>query len=367
MAHRQFGGHVQLGQFLALEGVRVDVGVAGQVQLHVDQRRGQQFGDLEALAEFAGLLDLVDQRLRDWLAGLVVQGELAEHLRGRQPGLMHLARKLDVVAEHPSAGKAWIGDPGVQAVQRVAELVEHGDGVAPGDQHRLAGRAGDEVGVVGDDGGDLAAIGLLGPIGVHPGAGALAGAGIGIEVPKPHMATAALDLIDGDGGVLDRHIGHRTEGEAIQLAGHPMHAVTKLFELQVGRHVVQVEVVPGGAHLLGIVAIVPGGDRDALALLVGDDLHLGHLFPDPGDGRGPDAHHQRHGGLWRIGHGIVGEAPMGVGREPQKLGPLGAQIEDLADPGVVVADVAVVAPAVERLPDLLAQIAAVGIGEEGFR
>ena len=41
-----------------------------------------------------------DQRLRDRLAGLVVQREAVQHLGRRQPVLEELRRELDVVARH---------------------------------------------------------------------------------------------------------------------------------------------------------------------------------------------------------------------------------------------------------------------------
>ena len=364
VAHRQLGRHAQPGQFLALEGVGVDVGVAGQVQLHVDQRRGQVFGDIEALAEGPGLVDLVDQDLRQRLAGLIVQGKAVQHLRRGQPVLVHLAGELHIVAEHPRARERRVGDVRVQAVQGVAEFVEHGLGVVEGDQQRLAGRRFHEVGVVGDDAGDLAAIGPLGAVGVHPGAGTLAGPRIGIKVPQADVLAPALHLIDRHVRVLHRDVGCRREREAVELAGGPVHAVAQLVHLQIRLHRVEIEVVAGGPHLLGIVAVVPGGDLDAGALLVGDRLHLGDLLADAGDGRGPDAQHQRHRRLGRPGHGVVGQPPVRMGREAQQSGALGAQFQDPPDDGVVVAGIAVVAAVVEGPPDLLAQVATVGIGQE---
>ena len=55
-----------------------------------------------------------------------------------------------------------------------------------------------------------------------------------------------------------------------------------------------------------------------------------------------------------------------MGPVAEQLGPLGAKLEDLGDDRVVVVGVAVVAAAVVRAPDLLAQVPAVGVGEEGL-
>ena len=85
-------------QRLLLERVRIDDAVRVGVQLHVDHRRAEIFDRGEALVERLRLLDLVDQRLRHRLAGLVVLGEPLQHLRRQQPILVHLARILDEVA-----------------------------------------------------------------------------------------------------------------------------------------------------------------------------------------------------------------------------------------------------------------------------
>ena len=57
---------------------------------------------------------------------------------------------------------------------------------------------------------------------------------------------------------------------------------------------------------------------------------------------------------------------MRVGLEAEELRALGAQGEDLGDRRVVVLRVAVVAPAVVGPPDLLAQVAPLGVGQEGL-
>ena len=40
---------------------------------------------------------------------------------------------------------------------------------------------------------------------VHPGAGVLACAGVGVEVPQPDALSAALDLVHRDIGMVNRH------------------------------------------------------------------------------------------------------------------------------------------------------------------
>ena len=248
--------------------------------------------------------------------------------------------------------------------------MEHGDAVVPGDQHRLARRRLHEVGVVGDDGGRLAVQLLLRAIVIHPGAGVLARPRIGIEVPEADvLAGLVLHLIDLHGGGEGRNAVHLGEGEAVELAGGPEHAVAHLVELQVRLHLVHIQVVLRLAHLLGVVAIVPAldldGARRALGMFgVGDRLHVGHFLVDAGDGGGPHLHHQVHGVLGRLGH-LVLQLPGGVVGIAHQLGLLVAQRQDAGDDDLgVVVDVLVVAAIVEGAPDLFAQVPPVRIGQE---
>ena len=71
------------GERLALERGGIDDAVRPGVHLHVDDGGGEIFDRGVALVELLGLLDLVDQRLRHRLAGLVVAGEPVEHLARR--------------------------------------------------------------------------------------------------------------------------------------------------------------------------------------------------------------------------------------------------------------------------------------------
>ena len=136
-----------------------------------------------------------------------------------------------------------------------------------------------------------------------------------------------------------------------ELARHPEHPFAQLFELQVGLDLVLVEVVFRLAHLLRVIAVVPGLDLDAGA---GDGLHVRDLFTDARHRRLPHRLHELHGALGRPGHRVL-EAPVGVGLVAEPLGPLRAQLQDLGDERVVVVRVTVVAAAVIRLPHLLAQ------------
>src|SRR3712207_9104234 len=65
------------------------------------------------------------------------------------------------------------------------------------------------------DGGDLAAEALLVAVGVHPGARALPGPRVGVEIPQADVFAGllVLHLPDADVGVVDLDVGHRREGE----------------------------------------------------------------------------------------------------------------------------------------------------------
>ena len=99
--------------------------------------------------------------------------------------------------------------------------------------------------------------------------------------------------------------------------------------------------------------------------MAGDLAHVGHFLGDACLGRRPDAVHQVH----RLGRGLghrVLHPPVGVMGKAQQLRALGPQLHDLGDGRVGVVGVAVVATADELAPDLLAQTAIIGEGQEGI-
>ncbi len=149
-----------------------------------------------------------------------------------------------------------------------------------------------------------------------------------------------------------RPLRHRRELEVEQLAGDEEHRLAQLVELQVLLDLVGVEVVLGLAHLLGVVAVVPGLDGDARPFGVGDRLHVGDLFCDAGDRRRPDGLHQLERPLRRLGHAIL-QPPVGVVLVAQELDALVPEGQDLGDQGVVVVLVTVVTARVVAPPDLL--------------
>ena len=119
--------------------------------LHVELGGAEHLGERVALVERFGLPDLVDQRLRHRRAGLVVHRVVREHLRVERPVLVELRGKLDEVARDVGARQRRVLLVGEQAVQRVAELVEHRRHVVEADERGLARRRLREVGDVVDD------------------------------------------------------------------------------------------------------------------------------------------------------------------------------------------------------------------------
>src|SRR5690606_41689631 len=128
------------GQRLRLEGL--DVVHAGLVRRQavpglVEQGGGQVLGRGIALVEGARGQQLLQQRFRQRLAGLVVARIVGKDGRVRRQLLVDLRRELDEVARHVGARQRRGARGREEAVQGVAELVEGGDDVVEGQQRRL--------------------------------------------------------------------------------------------------------------------------------------------------------------------------------------------------------------------------------------
>ena len=142
------------------------------VEFEVDQRRGDELHGGKALVEFSRGEEALQQIVRQRLAGLVVPGELPQHLRLLLPVLVELRGQFDEIGEHGGARQRGIGHVGQHAVQAVAELVEQGPRVVRRQQRRLAVGALGEIADIDDQRRDLAVELLLVAQRGHPGAGA---------------------------------------------------------------------------------------------------------------------------------------------------------------------------------------------------
>ena len=94
--------------------------------------------------------EALQQVVRQRLAGLVVAGELPQHLRLLLPVLVELRGQFDEIGEHAGAGQRGIGHVRQHAVQAVAEFVEQGAGVVRRQQRGLAVGALGEVADIDD-------------------------------------------------------------------------------------------------------------------------------------------------------------------------------------------------------------------------
>ena len=238
----------------------------------------------------------------------------------------------------------------------MAELVKHGGRVVPRDQHRFSRFAFHEVGVVGHDRHDLGPELFLRAVLVHPGAGALAGACVGIEVEQPDALAVAPDLVDAHVGVINRRIVDLDEAQVIERTRHPEHGLAHLFELQILADLGLIEIVFRIAHFLRVIAVVPRFDLDPGTLAVGERLHVGDFFAYAHDRRLPHLHHQSHRGVWRFGH-VVGQDPVRVAGKAQELGAFGAQLQDFGNHRLVVVSARVITPHRPHAPALFAQVA----------
>ena len=351
---------------LGFEGQGVGGDVAGGLLVDglVEHGRGQVLGGRVALAVLFGGQHLVQQFLRDRFAGFMVLGVVGQDRRPGRPHLVDLRRVFDEVARHRGAGELRVLHVREQAVQGMAELMEHGGDFVEAHQGRLAvGRLGDVL-VVGDHrlGAGQA---VLRHVGIHPGTAALARAGVEVTVEQAQLAAVGLeDLPHAHVRVVDRDVLALLEAQAVELAGRVEHALLEhVVDLEVGLELGFVEGVLLLAHLVGVEGPVGGLELEVAAFGVDDRLHFGRFLAGVGDGGRGQVGHQLVHRLDGAG-GFVLEHVLGVVVVAQQLGAVGAQAGDAGDDAGVVPLVAAGAAHQRGRHDLLAQLA---VGEVGQR
>ena len=173
-----------------------------------------------------------------------------------------------------------------------------------------------------------------------------------------------MHLVGHDFGVIRGQIVASLEAQAKQalctVEGRGHHGL----ELEVGLEFGVVQCIARLAHLLGVVAPVPGGNGDAVTPCIGHGLQGIAFGQGLGARRGPDPLEQfgHRGG--RARH-AVDQRVVGKVRVPVQPRQLGAQLQDRAHHRVVVAsrlELTAARPGVERP---LAQVAPFAVGEEG--
>lgn len=134
----------------------IDILLAGRsrqrMPFHIQHGRRDRFAQGIALVELRRLLDLVDQRLRDGRAGAIIFGVMGHDFGIERPMFVELRRELHPVARGIGARYRGIDLRGEQAVQRMAEFVEHGGHIVRTDQRRLTRCGLKEIGHIVDDG-----------------------------------------------------------------------------------------------------------------------------------------------------------------------------------------------------------------------
>ena len=89
--------HPDRFQRLPLKSGGIYLPIGTGVQRHVDEGGGEILDGRISLVEGAARLDLVDQRLRHRLVGLIMPREAIQHGPRQHPVLHHLRRVLDVI------------------------------------------------------------------------------------------------------------------------------------------------------------------------------------------------------------------------------------------------------------------------------
>ena len=203
------------------------------------------------------------------LAGLIVPGEAAQDVRLLEPVLVKLRRQFDEIGGDVGAGNGRIGDRREQPVQRVAELVEQSARVIEAEQRRLARRRLGEIADIDDQRTNVAGELFLFAQRGHPGAAALGRTRkIVAEEQADLAAVAAAHLPDAHVGMPDRDVGALREAQPEQALGGVEGGFDHPLEIEVWLDRRLVDVAASLPQLLGVVAPVPGRQREIAAFLL---------------------------------------------------------------------------------------------------
>ncbi len=253
------------------------------VDQHVEQRELHLAQRLHAALEVPRREHLVEQRAGQRGAGVHMFGELLQHIPLPAEVLHELAGQLDGVPLHAGdARHAQLLHLREHVVQPVAELVEQRDDVVVREQGRAAVDRGGEVAhEVRHRRLQRPAVGAQ-PARtrvVHPGARALAGAGVEVQVELAHQRAAALDPVEAD-ALVPRRRGGRDDPDLEQRLDDAEQPLEHLGQREVLAQLLVAERVAG---LLQALA----GERHVPALQVGDAQLLGGELAQLGEvGRG---------------------------------------------------------------------------------
>ena len=306
-------------------------GVPGLVQ----EGRTQVLGGGVALSEAALAAQAGGELLGHGLTGVHVHRVAGQDLGVQGPGLVDLAGELHHVIGHVGPRGAGVVGVGQQGVQGVAELVEAGNDLVPGQEGRPAFLRYRHVGAVDDHWPGPPQVGLVDQA-VHPGATGLALTGevVADEQPQhrcllPRAGRGTVThLPDPHAGVVHvgGQVGPLVEGQAVETVGGVEDALLDdVPQLQVGGQggVVHPELLPAQPRLVqgpvGRAEDLPGQGERVGGHARGQD---GGVAAGVGHGRrGQASQHGAHG-LRGAGRGPGGHQG-GVVLKAQQGGPLG--------------------------------------------
>ena len=121
------------------------------------------------------------------------------------------------------------------------------------------------------------------------------------------------DIVDIDLGVVFGSVGHLGEFHAVVALGEVENTLADILEGEIVAELGLVQGIFVAAYLLVVIIVVPGLNLHALALGVGDSLHLGNFLSDTAFSGLPDLHEQVLGSLHAAGHDIGGGILAEVG------------------------------------------------------
>src|SRR6266576_5343345 len=117
----------------------------------IEERGRKVLGCLKALIELFRGNDLIEERLRNWFAGLVMFRVILQHFRPGRPHLVNLRRVLHEVARHARSAEPRIFYVRKHSMERVTELMKRSAHLIMGQQGWFTWRRFRDVQMIGDD------------------------------------------------------------------------------------------------------------------------------------------------------------------------------------------------------------------------
>ncbi len=278
-------------------------------------------------------------------------GIAGEHFFLEGPVLVDLRRQLDEVAGHGGAADRTVVALGEQAMEGMAEFVEHGLHVVKAQQRGRVGRRFVEVAHVDDDRTHHLAVEghvLIADV-VHPGAAALAFTREVVGGQHADQRTVGIGHLEGfHVGVVFRGIFDLLEFQTVEFRSGVEDTFPHVLHLEIRFGDLLVEGIFGLADLLGVIEPVPRLDPGTfldlagLDVLVHDFLHVLDFLLRAGDGILEDVGQEGVDRLGCLGHLVAQDMGGGV-LVAQQLGLFFLEFEDVEDDFLGVVLIAVVA------------------------